>query len=70
MMAEQAPVSGQRTIRHEPDKAYSHLWQGEIDNKAYIGRHWRDSTPERVEKQMNQALGEVPTSQYDVIEKR
>lgn len=64
------PVPGTRTIRRNPDAPHSHRWEGEIDNTDYLKRYWKADTPERVERQMNQTLGEVPTAEYQIEEKR
>lgn len=64
-------IRGERTIQPNPvsSHSYSESWQGTTNNPHYTHRVWKDSSPERVEARMNGALGEIPTSEYRVIER-
>jgi hypothetical protein len=66
------PIAGQRTIRSGVDALGIPIdgWEGSTANNHYAHRRWRDTEPEKVEAQMNRALGEIPTGEYRIIERK
>jgi hypothetical protein len=65
------PIAGQRTIRSGTDALGIPIegWEGSTANAHYAHRRWKGAKPEVVEAQMNRALGEIPTSEYRVLER-
>lgn len=64
------PIRGERTIRSGTDAIGVPIdgWEGSTSNPHYAHRRWVGTKPEQVEAYMNRALGEIPTSDYRVLE--
>lgn len=68
------PIQGQRTITRFIDPNDGHQsYKGSIEpirprDERFRVREWWETTQEKVVRDMNKELGEVPDSAYEVIE--